>query len=387
MRCVTDEAVAAVLCADNHYGYSMPIGGAVAYRDMISPSGVGFDIACGNKAVRTNLVSDDIEPEYVSWLMSEIVDKVSFGVGRNNKEEVDHEVLSEIAGHHMPEIKKMGWMAASQLGTVGAGNHYVDLFVDESGYVWVGVHFGSRGFGHKSATGFLNLAAGRKWNERHGDKMDAPPTLLSLTTALGQDYLQVMEIAGRYAYAGRDWVCAKVLDIMKAQEAESVHNNHNFTWSETHFGEKVWVVRKGCTPAFPGQRSFVGATMGEPALIIEGVDSEKSRQALYSTVHGAGRAMSRNEAAGKKKWVRDPKTGRKRVPRVGGGKIDWTKTVEDLRAQGVELRGGAADEAPGAYKRLSEVITYHLDTVKVLHTLTPIGVAMAGDEVEDPYKD
>jgi tRNA-splicing ligase RtcB (3'-phosphate/5'-hydroxy nucleic acid ligase) len=385
-RCAK-QAVVAVLCADNHYGYSQPVGAAVAYRDYISPSGVGYDIACGNKAVKTNLMCGDWEPPHVAKIMDEIVATISFGVGRNNNEHVEHPVTSEIAGHHMPEIRRMGWMADGQLGTVGAGNHYIDLFRDEEGWLWVGVHFGSRGFGHHAAVGFLNLAAGRPWDGRGSEKMDAPPTLLKIGTALADDYLSVMEIAGRYAYAGRDWVCNRVLQILGASETDSVHNHHNFAWRERHSDDDMWVIRKGCTPAFPGQRSFIGATMGEPAYIIEGIDSEEARTALFSTVHGAGRVMSRNEAAGKKKWIRDPRTGKKRPTRMGGGKINWEETRASLRERGIVLRGGAADEAPGAYKRLEEVLAYHEGTIRIVHKLTPIGVAMAGDEIEDPYKD
>jgi tRNA-splicing ligase RtcB (3'-phosphate/5'-hydroxy nucleic acid ligase) len=385
-RCA-EQAIVGVLCADAHYGYSQPVGAAVAYRDYISPSGVGYDIACGNKAVKTSLQCDGWEPSHVAKIMDEIVSTISFGVGRNNNERVESPVVSEIAGHHMPEIRKMGWMAEGQLGTVGAGNHYVDLFRDEDGWLWIGVHFGSRGFGHHSARGFLNLAVGRKWDERVGDAMDAPATLLKIGTPLADDYLSVMEIAGRYACAGRDWVCDRVSQILGTEITDAVHNHHNFAWKETHNGEDMWVVRKGCTPAFPGQRSFIGATMGEPAYIIEGIDSDEARAALFSTVHGAGRAMSRNEAAGKKKWVRDPKTGKKHPMRIGGGKINWEDTLAFLREQRIVLRGGAADEAPGAYKRLEEVLAYHAGTVRIVHQLIPIGVAMAGDEIEDPYKD
>ncbi len=385
LRCAED-AVAAVLCADSHLGYSQPIGAAVAYRDKISPSGVGYDIACGNMAVRTDVSAYELHRQE---LMDEIVASISFGVGRNNKETVDAPVLSAIAGSPLDFIRQMGWFAAGQLGTVGSGNHYVDLFEDENGDLWVGVHFGSRGFGHRVATGFLNLARGRTFDARGkgtGESMDAPPTLLDVNSALGQDYLHAMDLAGQYAYAGREWVVAKVLRIIGAREVERIHNHHNFAWKETHGGEEVWVVRKGCTPAFPNQRSFVGGSMGDAAVIIEGLDTDEAREALHSTIHGAGRVMSRNQAAGKRKWVKGP-DGRKVPTRVGGGAINWDEARRDLAERGIVLRGGGADEAPGVYKRLNEVLQYHFGSIRILHTLQPIGVAMAGGDIEDPYKD
>jgi tRNA-splicing ligase RtcB len=424
-RCTqAEEGARGVLCADGHLGYSQPIGGAVAYRAHVSPSGVGYDIGCGNKAVLTNLALDDVQAD-VPGIMDAVVRRVSFGVGRANDEPVDHPVLDAIRHAPFDGQRALADLAAKQLGTVGAGNHYVDLFADEQDRVWIGVHFGSRGFGHKTASGFLAIARGLPFTERAPEgEMDAPPTLLATGSEAGQAYIEAMSLAGRYAYAGRDLVCEKVLAILGAEEVESVHNHHNFAWREEHGGEEWWVVRKGCTPAFPGQRGFVGATMGGTSVILEGVDAPAATDALYSTIHGAGRAMSRTQAAGKMGAVfecteRDcgfsvrsrefhharEKAGvgrnarftvcprhpggrmQKRRRRLKDGAVDWDAVRKRLSAAGVELRGGAADEAPEAYKDLEAVLRYHEGTVRVLHRLRPIGVAMAGAEILDPYKD
>jgi tRNA-splicing ligase RtcB len=377
-RCIErgGEESRGVLCADHHKGYSMPIGGVLASQSVIMPAGVGYDIACGNCAVRTDVKAADIDAANV---MDEIWRRISFGVGRNNEERIgDHPVFDAIA--HSPVTWQRGLlaMARNQLGTVGSGNHYVDLFEDRGdGALWIGVHFGSRGFGHKTATGFLALAAGKGLGNRVDDSMDAPPTTIDLGTPLADDYLAGMEVAGQYAYAGRDWVVERVLRILGAGRTFYVHNHHNFAWWEEHGGERWLVVRKGATPAFPGQQGFVGGSMGDDAVIVEGVDSERSREALYSTVHGAGRVMGRMEAKGK--W--------KRGECVRPGRIDWNAALHDLAAKHIELRGGGADEAPGCYKRLNEVLAHHGDTIRVLHTLRPIGVAMAGADTFDPYKD
>lgn len=379
LRRCTENAAAAVLCADHHPGYSQPIGGAIAYENHISPSGVGYDIACGNKAVLTDAMVSDVE---VPRVMDDIVRLIGFGVGRPNPEPVDDPVLDKIDKAEFRPQRKLNQLARSQLGTVGSGNHYVDLFEDPRGRLWIGVHFGSRGFGHKTASGFLALARGKAFDEKVTEgEMDSPPVLFSTESQLGQDYLEAMHLAGEYAYAGRNWVCGKVLSILGARELKSVHNHHNFAWRERHFGRDVWVVRKGCTPAFPGQQGFVGATMGDVSVILEGVESSESAEGLYSTVHGAGRVMSRRQAAGQVRWVKG------RPVRVKGGAVDWDAVRERIAHKGIELRGGGADEAPEVYKKLDEVLAHHGDTIKVLHRLKPIGVAMAGFDVYDPYKD
>lgn len=424
-RCAqAGDAVAGVLCADGHVGYSQPIGGAVAYPDHISPSGVGYDIACGNKAVRTDLLVADLGAE-IPQIMDEVFQRISFGVGRRNAEPVDHPVLEAIANADFVPQRGLAEMAREQLGTVGAGNHYVDLFAGDDDHVWIGVHFGSRGFGHKTASGFLAMAAGGSFDDRRSDgEMDAPPILFRVDSELGQSYIAAMELAGQYAYAGRDVVVEKVLEILGASSTYEVHNHHNFAWRERHFDTDVWVIRKGCTPAFPGQEGFVGATMGEPSVILRGTDHADGEALLHSTVHGAGRVMSRTQAAGRMGnraectqrdcgvWVswaqfrhereragvgeHEPFTlcpthpdGRmtKRRGRIKSGLIDFAAVQGSLVASGIELRGGAADEAPAAYKRLDEVLAAQGDTIDILYRLTPIGVAMAPADTFDPYKD
>lgn len=377
-RCVGPDDIG-VLNADAHHGYRHPIGGAVAYRDKISLSGVGFDIACGNKAVRTNIRAADVE---IARVMDEIFQRISFGVGRKSKEPIDHPVLERIAHAEFKPQRKLLTLAAEQLGTVGGGNHYVDLYRDEEGWLWIAVHFGSRGFGHRTTMGFIALSHGRSFDDHVPEgSMDAPPILFDAASELGQDYLAAIELAGAYAYAGRDIVVGKVLDILGARATYSVHNHHNFLWREEHFGQLWWVVRKGCTPAFPGQPSFIGSTMGDIAVVVEGTDSELSRRALYTTVHGAGRTLSRTQAAGKRRWRRG------RWVQVSPGLINFEQVKVQLRTQGIELRGGGADEAPQCYKPLREVLARHEGTIRILWTLYPLGVAMAGERDFDPYKD
>ena len=413
-RCVEQEDGArGVLCADGHLGYSAPIGGVVAYREHVSPAAVGYDIGCGNLAVRTDLSADAEFRASLPGLMDRIFAEVSFGVGRRDGRAADHPVIDAIRDAGFKPQRKLARLAAEQLGTVGAGNHYVDLFSDEHDDVWIGVHFGSRGFGHRTASGFLAMAKGQGFEDRVVEgEMESAPDVLHVESELGSAYLSAMELAGDYARAGREVVVAQVLDILVARQLEAVHNHHNYAWRERHAGEDFFVVRKGATPAFPGQRGFVGATMGEPAVILEG--STAGEDALFSTVHGAGRVMSRTQAAGRSRrrwtcgdpgcgWVQPPGSAkprrscpdcgspasglRRRWVRETRGAIDWAATVAELTARGIELRGANAEEAPGAYKRLDEVLAHHGDTVRVVHRLTPLGVAMAPGDTADPYKD
>ncbi len=412
-RCMAaGDAEFGVLCADHHPGYSQPIGGGIAYEGYVSPSGVGYDIGCGNKASRTDRTRADLNAlGGVEAIMREITRRISFGMGVAATERVDHPVLDEIRNADFAPQRKLAQLAESQLGTVGSGNHYVNLMADEQDNVWVGVHFGSRGFGHKTASGFLALAQGLPFDAKAREgEMDSPPVLFEVGSELGDAYVAAMELAGAYAYAGRDAVVAKVLEILDAEAVHEVHNHHNFAWRETHFGHDYWVIRKGCTPARPGQEGFVGSSMGDESVILEGVESPENEQALYSTVHGAGRVMSRSQAAGRvrrrKRWactVRDcsylseqsgtcPEHGStlRKVwieEQVKPGRVDWPAVQARLREQGIVLVGGGADEAPEVYKRLPEVLAAHGGSVRVRHTLRPLGVAMAGRDVYDPYKD
>lgn len=413
------------LMADHHKGYAVPIGGVVAYRNHISPSGVGYDIGCGNKAVLTDMRGEDLRAS-ISTIMDDVWKTIAFGIGRKNDEEVDHELFDSDLWN-LSGVSGLKDLARNQLGTVGSGNHYVDLFTDETDRVWIGVHFGSRGLGHKTATYYLEKAGAK-------DGMDVEPAIINVETQLGDDYIGAMQLAGQYAYAGRDWVCQRVAKILGAQILDEVHNHHNFAWKEVqNNGEVLWVVRKGATPAFPGQKGFVGGSMGEQSVILEGVNSlktkfaadgarifEEQQAALFSTVHGAGRVMGRMEAAGKYKDIarwrcqsRDceytaakggyfkeeggptpkcPVCGHKlrletMKQQIRPGKVTNEMMAGWLTRAKVELRGGGLDESPDCYKRLENVLTEHARTVKILHRLTPVGVAMAGKDEFDPYKD
>jgi tRNA-splicing ligase RtcB len=407
---VARDAERVALMADGHVGYGMPIGGVAAYRGRVSVLGVGFDIACGNAAVRTDLRVEDVtaglaleeirrnpfrftQDRRARQLADEIAASISFGLGRRNRADdapVDHPLFLDPAWYAVPNVgayrDDLRDRARRQLGTVGGGNHYVDVFADGEGVLWVGVHFGSRGLGHAIAANFLALAQGRRWGE---PARPDGPSLLDVGTPLGHDYWALMELAGRYAYAGREWVARKVVSILGGTPGEMVHNHHNFAWRETHAapdGEpaEYVVVRKGATPAFPGQAGFIGGSMGDDAVVVRGAapaDTETEalqEAALRSTVHGAGRVMSRSHAAGRR-------TRRGEVFRHGA--VTQEMMAEWVARKGVILRGGAVDESPQVYRRLPGVLAAQGPTIEVQHVLSPLIVVMAGPHDPDPYKD
>jgi tRNA-splicing ligase RtcB len=392
---IRSRAVDAALMADGHMGYVMPIGGVAAYRDEVSVVGVGFDIACGNAAIRTDLtlasLGDDDESRHraLAAFADEIAGTVSFGIGRKNRADdapVDHALFNDGVWELVPAAHReaLRAKARAQLGTVGSGNHYVDVFADESGVIWVGVHFGSRGLGHTIASGFLALGQGEAW----GTRVREQEVLLDVKQPIGHDYWELMSLAGQYAYAGREWVARKVVRLLGANEVERVHNHHNFAWKEQHGGEELIVIRKGATPAFPGQRGFIGGSMGDDAVIVQGAMAPEGpespqavaqREALYSTVHGAGRVMSRTAAAGK----RNRRSGRQ----LSRGAISEGMMQSWVKEKGVILRGGGVDESPHVYRRLPAVLEAQGGTIEVLHVLRPLVVVMAGASEFDPYKD
>ena len=428
---VASRAVAAALMADGHKGYVMPVGGVTGYDNAVSVVGVGFDIACGNCAIQTNLKLSDISNKHLAdiehnpysattdkqlnIIANRIKQHISFGIGRTNLADdapVDHPLFLDPAWYIIPQNGRYRdeWQdkARKQLGTVGSGNHYVDVFVDRADEtIWVGVHFGSRGLGHTIASNFLAIGQGGTWGDR-GKEIE---TLLKLDTPTGSDYWALMELAGKYAYAGREWVTRKVVEILGGQEVQMIHNHHNFAWKEQHKGQELVVVRKGATPAFPGQKGFVGGSMGDDSVILQGAEfkpwpnpggweghkmeaneeialREKQESALFSTVHGAGRVMSRTEAAGK----RNRRTGQLRTDKVTGavikrGRVTPQMQQEWLDRKGVILRGGGVDESPHVYRRLPDVLEAQGNTIEILHTLRPLIVCMAGHDEFDPFKD
>ena len=197
---IASRADHAAIMADGHLGYIMPVGGVAAYLGKVSVSGVGYDIACGNAAIRTDLREDSFERVELEVIADEIASELSFGVGRKNTSSdppVDHDLFEDPAWSAVPKRHRepLRDKARVQLGTIGSGNHYVDVFSDESDRIWVGVHFGSRGFGHTVASNFLALSQGEDW----GTRVKEAEALLDVSQPLGEEYLALEMLFPRQA--------------------------------------------------------------------------------------------------------------------------------------------------------------------------------------------
>ena len=376
-----DRATAGALCADGHLGYAQPVGGVIAYDGAISVSGVGFDIACGNMALKTDVLAADLTEADWQALAAKIGRTFSFGIGRNTPTAGDalplDTSLFEKDAHpawDIPFVSELKRKAAGQLGTIGSGNHYIDVFAaDSDGHVWIGNHFGSRGLGHAIATHYVKAAGGK-------DGINVAPAILPEDTDLGREYLIAMDLAGRYAYAGREWVARSVAHLLGAGVLDEVHNHHNFAWRELVNGRPHWVVRKGATPLYPGQRGFVGGSMGDISVILRGAE-HPHQGLLHSTIHGSGRVMSRTQAAGKVRWKKGVQT------RLSEGAVNDAEWRQKLAAAGLILVGAGADEMPPVYRPLQSVLDAHAGTFIIEEVLRPKIVAMAGAGEFDPYKD
>lgn len=408
LRCVRSVPDSrGVLCGDAHYGYSMPIGGVVKYQGYISPSAVGFDIGCGNAAWRTSIQFTAINsrlyptPAYFEDMSNKISRYISFGLARVNETPVTNSnVLEEIRESNIPFVRSLYDLATSQLGTVGSGNHYVDLMVDDENYIWIACHFGSRGFGHKIASYFLNAATNGAFNDKDSN---APPVIMSDTSDLGQQYIDAMRLALRYAYAGREYVMQTVCALLGETNdgiTIKVANHHNFA-DEV---DGSWIIRKGATRITPGRYSFIGGSMGSNSAIVTAKHDADLDSCLSSAPHGAGRLMSRAAAKnGRKLFVcgscgHQEKNKGRGVQICSCGQImvltqitepiQYNTVLDDLYVkQGIIVKGGDADEAPAAYRTLESVLSLHNDTVDVVKWLRPIVVVMSPKDVKDPYKD
>ena len=385
------------LMADGHLGYGVPIGCVMANETRVAPQGVGYDIGCGNTAVRFDLKLGEVD---LDKLAQDLQRLIPFGIGSRDcmldkiaaeTELFDSAARADLAQRYedyelsqlsklwslleaflpVTQVQAMQAQARRQIGSVGSGNHYVDVFADEADYVWVGVHFGSRGLGHKIATLFMNGIG-------CVDDMMAEVKYLEEKDLLFQPYVSAVNLVQTYASFGRNLVCDVVAACLGNPAPRTrIENHHNALWVEKHFGKNCYVVRKGSTPNHPGQSSFVGATMLENSYILAGTPQSTSEACLTSTVHGAGRVLGRMAAKGKKKkgvWVKKPL-------------VDRDAMRAAIAASGVRVLGGDVDEFSECYKRLDSVLAAQGDTVIKKHTLRPIMVLMAGQDVRDPYKD
>ena len=332
---------------DSHQGYGMPIGGVMATKEVIIPNAVGVDIGCGMSAVKTSLT--DIDTESIKTIMGEIrkVVPVGFSHQKENQGWAGFDNAPDIA-----IIQKELTSARSQLGTLGGGNHFIEIQKGNDGHIWVMLHSGSRNFGLKTATEYHKKAQAlcEQWVSNIPDKDLA---FLPLDTIEGQEYLTAMNYCLDFAFANRALMMDRIMSIVSAtnvcSELDRVNIHHNYAIMEHHFGQNVLVHRKGATKATLGLRGIIPGSMGTKSYITEGLGNADS---FESSSHGAGRRMGRKEA-GRTLNLEEEQNKM-------AGIIHGLRTIQDL------------DEAPGAYKPIDVVMENQKDLVKAIVELTPL---------------
>jgi tRNA-splicing ligase RtcB len=351
---------------DVHAGIGATVGSVIPTRGAIIPAAVGVDIGCGMNAVRTTLVASQL-PDNLARVRSAIETLVPVGFEQHAFDKVRgsaharagrplNDRLDRIVARHKGIMKMQHKFAQTwicQLGTLGGGNHFIELCIDEEQRVWIMLHSGSRGIGNVIGRYFISAA--RKEMMRH--KVNLPDRDLSYFSEgseLFDDYVEAVEWAQDYAMLNRREMMRRVVAALEPHvppfklDGEAINCHHNYVAQESHFGHKLYVTRKGAISAREGELGIIPGSMGARSYIVRGKGNEES---FCSCSHGAGRRMSRSEA--KRKFNR----------------FDLAE-----QTQGIECRkdGGVVDEIPAAYKDIDQVMAHQSDLVEIVHTLKQV---------------
>ena len=344
---------------DVHLGIGATVGSVIPTKSAIIPAAVGVDIGCGMIATRLSLAANDIDERSLKKVFDQISRDVPVGFAQHGDAVADarpfQKGLERILDRHPGVQKRVGRKSdwRRQLGTLGGGNHFIEVCLDETQAAWVMLHSGSRGIGNAIGTYFIELAK-KDFRQNHVHLPDEDLAYFPEGARHFDDYVEAVGWAQDYARANRAEMLDLILDGMRRHlppfEAtrEAVNCHHNYVQRERHYGEDVWLTRKGAIRAGRGELGIIPGSMGARSYIVRGRGSAAS---FDSCAHGAGRKMSRNAA--QKKF-----------------------NVDDLKQQtaGVICRKdkGVLDEIPGAYKDIDEVMANQADLVEVVHTLKQV---------------
>jgi tRNA-splicing ligase RtcB len=355
--------------ADVHWGRGATVGSVIATKQAIVPAAVGVDIGCGMMAVRTSLTAS-LLPDSLSQIRAEIERAVPKGfessqganhskggwavtpnsVARTWYEKFEDRWRSIVAKH--PKLKGK---TSDQLGSMGGGNHFIEICLDEEQRVWAMLHSGSRGTGNRIGTYFIDRAKEAIATQRLDFHLaDRDLAFLTEGSELFDDYIEAMSFAQDYAMANRELMMGRVLDALRKHlpvfktDRQAINCHHNYATRELHFGEPVWVTRKGAVRAGEGELGIIPGSMGTGSFIVEGLGNAES---FCSCSHGAGRVMSRGQA---KKLI----------------SLDQHKAA----MKGIECRvdAGVLDESPAAYKDIGAVMDAQTDLVAIRHRLRQV---------------
>ncbi|MFH1301898.1 MAG: RtcB family protein [Planctomycetota bacterium] len=362
LACHVPFARGAALMPDAHIGYGLPIGGVLALENAVIPYAVGVDIACRMKLSVLDLPVDALDQkrhQFVDALNRGTV----FGVGVAHEKRQHHSVMDQdwSVSKVTREKKDRAW---KQLGSSGSGNHFVEFgvltFAEDDAelglaageYVALLSHSGSRGVGAAVCSTYSSIAQARL--HRRYQKLGRL-AWLEMDSEAGQEYWAAMNLMGDYAAANHAIIHKNVSELLGSKVISGVENHHNFAWKEVHGGKEVYVHRKGATPAAAGELGVIPGSMADPAFVVRGKGNPAS---LNSASHGAGRCMSRTKAK---------------------EKFRWNAVRNDLAKRGITVISAGADEVPGVYKNIMEVMAEQQDLVEIIARFNPKIVKMCGD--------
>lgn len=340
------------LMPDAHLGRGATVGSVVPTQGAVIPACVGVDIGCGMAAVRTDLVSSDL-PDDLRPVLAAMEKAIPAGVGRGH----ESRAMDEWLATNRPQTEldsRLKEKARLQMGTLGSGNHFAEVSLDENDRVWLVLHSGSRGIGNTLAQSHIDVAKAVAKRMEIGLEDPDLAYLLEGTPEFDH-YLADLQFAQSYALRNRETMLDAFLGVFfrlvgKGREMERVNCHHNYTEQERHFGKDLWVTRKGAISAKPGEAGILPGSMGTDSFIVEGLGNAES---YNSSAHGAGRRMSRTQA-------------RKSLTTDSLKKAMGDRTWLSDRSEAL------VDEHPSAYKDVNEVIRLSADLVKVRHRLQAI---------------
>ena len=338
---------------DSHVGYGMPIGAVLATKGVVVPNAVGVDIGCGMCAQQTSLT--EISTEKLKEVMSLIRAKVPLGFEHHTERQ--DEALMPVGHEDLIVVKNQYLSALKQIGTLGGGNHFIEIQQGSDGHIWVMIHSGSRNLGLRVADHYNKAAI--KLNEKYFSVVPKNWELafLPIETQEAHLYMSEMKYCVEFALANRKLMMSRIMEAFREvmgeiEIGELINKSHNFAAWEHHYGENVLVHRKGATRAYEGELGMIPGSMGTKSYIVRGLGNTES---LMSCSHGAGRKMGRKQAS---------------------RELDLEVEIERMNAQGIVhgLRGkNDLDEAPGAYKDIDTVMENQKDLVDIVVELKPLG--------------
>ncbi|WP_303924828.1 RtcB family protein [Draconibacterium sediminis] len=345
------------LMPDCHSGYGMPIGGVIATKGVIIPNAVGVDIGCGMCAVKTSL--NEINTDVLKTIMSGIRELVPLGFD-HHKQAQEESLMPSL--ENVPEhgiVHRQYTAAKKQIGTLGGGNHFIEIQKGSDGHVWIMIHSGSRNIGLKVAEHYNKLAThlNERWHSSVDKKQDL--AFLPIETQQAKDYFAEMQYCVGFAFANRRLMMERIKSVFSSVIGESfsalefINIAHNYARWESHFGTNVIVHRKGATSAREGEVGIIPGSQGTKSYIVQGKGNTESFQ---SCSHGAGRTMGRKQA--QRELVLEEE-----IEKLNSkGIVHSIRNIRDL------------DEAPGAYKNIDVVMENQADLVDILVELSPLAV-------------